>query len=190
MDYDESARIRFIGNLWHNVQSLDEVPTPLISSVWSDTLRPGGKKACPNLPLSPPQWTWPEVGGKEAPWMDGWGKRKGEDEVIEDRELCCCAVRHDTAFSMWGQIKCGVKWKVFTLYLHSPLSLLSKRLQIYVTVSLCLLPALIMPFLFFSCSFTVSTQFTPFWHLSLQMISIKPSGQFRPIHSRKYFSKV
>lgn len=117
-------------------------------SVWSDTLRPGGKKACPNLPLSPPQWTWPEVGGKEAPWMDGWGKRKGEDEVIEERELCCTE-RHDTAFSMWGQIKCGVKWKVFTLYLHSPLNLLSKRLQIYVTVSLCLLPALIMPFLFF-----------------------------------------
>lgn len=122
----------------------------LMSSVWSSKsyrLRPGDEEACLNLPVSPPRWTWPEVErvavGGRGRCLYGWIRERKKD--VEVRELCWIE-RPGAATSMWGQIKCGVKWKVFTLhFLHLALSLLSRRLQIYVTGSLFQLPVLMVP---------------------------------------------
>lgn len=49
-------------------------------TVWSNTfrLRPGGGKACLNLPLSTAQWMVTRGGAKEGPCSDGWVKKEGE----------------------------------------------------------------------------------------------------------------
>lgn len=93
-----------------------------------------------------PRGKWGDQG-----WRDGErnGERRCSDrnrEWIVAEPWSCDEIEkkkkegsgEEAAISMWGQINLGVKWKVSALFIFSvpPLSLFSKRLQIYVTASI------------------------------------------------------